>query len=64
MRIQNKRILTSIVFVFLNTACFAVQEVPPPGPPPGPGLPIDGGVFVGALFALFYGVKRIIKNNN
>ncbi|WP_369385167.1 PID-CTERM protein-sorting domain-containing protein [Jejuia pallidilutea] len=30
-------------------------------PPPPVGLPIDGGVLVGALVALFYGGKKLLK---
>ena len=62
MRIQNKRILTSILFILISFVCFALEDPPPPSTPP-PGLPIDGGLFVGVLFALFYGVKKIIRNN-
>jgi len=35
------------------------------GPPPPPGLPIDGGLLYGMAFALFYGVKKVLlKRNN
>ena len=35
---------------------------PPPLPPPPPGLPIDGGIWLGACVAIFYGVKKILSN--
>ncbi|GAA4801679.1 hypothetical protein [Litoribaculum gwangyangense] len=59
MTIQNKRILASVLFVLISFACVA-QQPPPPGPPPPFGFPIDGGVLLGAVFALFYGVKKIL----
>jgi len=62
MTIQNKRILASILFVLISFVCVS-QELPPPGPPPGPGLPIDGGLIAGACFALFYGAKKLLKKN-
>ncbi len=64
MMIQNKRKITSILFVLISVLCFA-QELPPPGPPitPPPGLPIDGSVLIGACIALFYGAKKLLKSN-
>ncbi|MDO5979029.1 PID-CTERM protein-sorting domain-containing protein [Flavivirga spongiicola] len=63
MTVQNKRILASVLFVLISFACFAQDPPPPPGPPPG--LPIDGGVLMGIIFALFYGVRKLlIKNKN
>lgn len=43
MRIQNKNILASILFLSISFVCDAQPEgVPPPAPPPPPpGLPID-----------------------
>ena len=42
----------------------AQRELPPPdlAPPPPPGLPIDGGVLLGAFVAIFYGVKKIVSD--
>ena len=63
MTVQNKRIFASILFILISFVCVA-QNPPPPGPPP-PGFPIDGGVLLGVIFALFYGVRKLlIKNNN
>ena len=57
MTVQNKRILTSILFVLISFVCVA-QVPPPPGPPPV-GFPIDGGLFFGVIFALFLWRKKI-----
>ncbi len=66
MTIQNRRIFASILFVLISFVC--VAQIPPtPGvTPPPPGLPIDGGVILGAVFALCYGVKKLLfqKNSN
>ncbi|GGD17880.1 PID-CTERM protein-sorting domain-containing protein [Hyunsoonleella pacifica] len=62
MMIQTKRILASILFVLISVVCVAQGSgPPPPGPPPPVGLPIDGGVLVGVLVALFYGGKKLLK---
>ena len=58
MTIQNKRIFASILFVLISLVCVG-QSPPPPGAPPPPGFPIDGGVLLGAVFAVFYGVKKL-----
>ncbi|WP_418604596.1 PID-CTERM protein-sorting domain-containing protein [Hwangdonia sp.] len=64
MTIQNKRIFASILFVLISFVCVAQgSEPPPPGPPPPPGTPIDGGLLAGACFALFYGVKKLLKKS-
>ncbi|WP_303316706.1 hypothetical protein Q4Q34_07835 [Flavivirga abyssicola] len=62
MTVLNKRILTSILFVLISFVCVA-QDPPPPGPPAPIGLPIDGGVLLGVIFALFYGVRKLMINN-
>jgi len=63
MKIQNKRLLASILFVLISFVCMAQSTKPPPPlPPPPPGLPIDGGILLGACFAIFYGVKKILSN--
>ena len=61
MTIQNKRIFASILFVLISFVCASAQTLPPPGPPPPVGFPIDGGVFIFACVALFYGTKKIVK---
>ena len=69
MTIQNKIIFASILFVLISFVCVAQDPgsiPPPPGPPPPPGFPIDGGLLFGMIFALFYGVKKLVfpTNNN
>tara|TARA_R110002049_G_scaffold207188_2_gene377679 strand:- start:2327 stop:2524 length:198 start_codon:yes stop_codon:yes gene_type:complete len=64
MTIQNKRIFASILFVLISFVCAHAQgggALPPPGPPPPPGLPIDSGVLAGALVAVFYGIRKLVK---
>lgn len=63
MTIQNRRIFASILFVLISFVCIA-QDPPPPGPPPPVGFPIDGGVILGAVFALCYGVRKILFQNS
>lgn len=64
MTIQNKRIFASILFVLISFVCSAQGGgmPPPPGPPPI-GLPIDGGVIMGACFAVFYGARKLLKRS-
>jgi hypothetical protein len=59
MRIQNKNILASILFVLISFVCVAQGgQPPPPMPPPPPGLPIDDALPVLFVIALLYGVVR------
>lgn len=62
---QNKKLFASILFLLISFICIGQEEPPPPGPP-APGLPIDGGVLFGMIFALFYGVRKLLLgiNNN
>ena len=62
MKIQNKRLFASILFVLISFVCMAQKIPPPPTPPPPPGLPIDGGVLLGVGFAIFYGVRKTLNN--
>ena len=65
MRIQNKQILTSILFLLISFVCLAVPPPPPPQPggPTPPGLLIDEFLIYGVAFALIYGVKKILSFN-
>lgn len=63
MRIQNKKILASILFVLISFVCSAQGvEPPPPSPPPPPGLPIDGSLPILIILALVFGVYRKAKS--
>ena len=60
MRIQNKKIIASILFVLISFVCIAQGSgPPPPSPPPPPGLPIDGGILALLGLGLVYGIKKL-----
>jgi hypothetical protein len=62
MRIQNKKIIASILFVLISFVCAAqVSGPPPPSPPPPPGLPIDGGILALLGLGLVYGAKKLLR---
>ncbi len=62
MRIQNKKIIASILFVLISFVCVAqVSGPPPPSPPPPPGLPVDGGILTLLGLGLVYGAKKLLK---
>jgi len=64
MRIQNRKITASILFVLISFVCVAQggHGPPPPAPPPPPGFPIDGGVLVAMGLALLYGSRKLLKS--
>ena len=68
MIIQSKRIFVSVLFVLMGLVSSAQgtdDDPPPPSGTPPPGLlPIDGGVLLGACFAIAYGARKLLKNNN
>ncbi|AUP79530.1 PID-CTERM protein-sorting domain-containing protein [Flavivirga eckloniae] len=61
---QNKRILASTLFMLISFVSMAQTTPPPPPSGPPPGLPIDGGVLLGMVFALFYGIRKLMIKNN
>ncbi|OUR91204.1 hypothetical protein A9Q87_11010 [Flavobacteriales bacterium 34_180_T64] len=62
MRIQNRTILASILFVLISFVCMAQGgNPPPPGPPPPPGLPIDGLIPIAIILAIYYGARKHFK---
>ncbi len=61
MKIQNKKMVASVLFVLISFVCVAQSTPPPPMPPPPPGLPIDGGIFVGIFIGLLIGVRKLLK---
>lgn len=64
MKIQNKKIFASILFVLISFVCAAQGgNPPPPMPPPPPGLPIDGFTTVAVIVAAFLGIKKTIQNS-
>ncbi|WP_338732326.1 hypothetical protein [Mangrovimonas cancribranchiae] len=62
MKLQNKKIIASILFLLISFVCVAQQvNAPEPNsnrPPPPPGVPIDSGVYIVAGLALAYGVYK------
>jgi hypothetical protein len=64
MKIQNRTIIASILFVLISFVCVAQGgNPPPPMPPPPPGLPIDGATPFVLILAIIYGIKKSIKRN-
>ncbi|TXD82729.1 hypothetical protein ESY86_13065 [Subsaximicrobium wynnwilliamsii] len=66
MRIQNKNIIASILFVLISFVCIGqggtTGPPPPAGPPGPPGLPIDGATTIAVIAGLFYGIKKTLKH--
>ncbi|MCH4552223.1 hypothetical protein [Aestuariibaculum lutulentum] len=62
MRIQNKNILASILFVLISFVCLGQPDPPPPTPPPG--LSVDFGIFAVLSFGVFYGSKKLLSKKN
>ena len=63
--VPNRIIVILVVFFLKQTNVFADGGPPPPStPPPPPGLPLDGGLFVLALFSLCYGIYKMSKLKN
>ncbi|PNQ74839.1 hypothetical protein C1T31_01490 [Hanstruepera neustonica] len=62
MKVQNRKIVASILFLLISFVCVAQTGPPPPQPPPPPGLPIDGGVIFTLIAGLFYGVFRSLRS--
>ena len=66
MKVYNKKISASILFVIIGTVCLA-QVVNPPPPEiqdTPPGLPIDGLTAVFAIIGAVYGIRKVIQNSN
>jgi hypothetical protein len=68
MRIQNKNIIASILFVLISFVCIGQNGAPGPPPPeamgapPPPGFPIDGASTIAIIAGLFYGIKKTLKH--
>lgn len=63
MKMQNMKILTSLLFLLISFVGVAQTMPPPPQPPPPPGLPIDSGILAMMVLGLFYGVYKLLKAN-
>lgn len=69
MKMPKIKIIASILFLLISFVCVAQdagRNMPPPqvpGPPPPPGLPIDGGLFAVMALGLCYGVYKLLKAN-
>lgn len=63
MKIQNKEIIASILFVLISFVCLAQggNPPPPPSPPPPPGLPIDGGLLTILGLGVIYGANKLLR---
>jgi hypothetical protein len=65
MKIQNKKMVASILFLLISFVTVAQNMIgdapPPPAPPTPPGLPIDGGLLAGLFIGIFLGVKKLLK---
>lgn len=61
MIVKQKAIIVASLFVLISFVCVAQGGLngPPAPTPPPPGLPIDGGLCYGMVFALFYGVRKL-----
>lgn len=70
MKVYNKKILASILFVIIGTVCLAQVDNPPPSPEtqgsptPPVGTPIDGLTAVFAVIGAVYGIRKVIQNSN
>lgn len=67
MNFKNKKLIASFLLLLISFVCVAQvpgSTPPPPGPPPPVGLPIDGGIFYGLVFAVIYGVKKLLFKRN
>ncbi len=64
MKLQNKRIFASILFVLISFVCTAQLggDPPPPMPPPPPGLPVDGMVLFVLVIGVIYGIKKRLEH--
>ena len=64
--IQIKRLIATILFVFITFTSYG-QEVVPPSPgappqgPPPPGLPIDSALISLLVVGILYGTYKAIK---
>ena len=63
---QNRKILSSILFVLVRFVCSAQVggNPPPPLPPPPPVLPIDGDLVFLIVSGLFLWIKKKLSSSS
>ena len=60
--VPNRVFIILIVFLMQATAVFARTNPPQPRRAPvGPGLPLDGEIFLFALFSVCFGIYKLHK---
>jgi hypothetical protein len=63
--VPNRVFIFLVVFLMQGTAVFAAPGPPPPSTPPPPvGLPLDGAIFLFALFSVCFGIYKLHKIKN
>ena len=63
--VPNRVFIILLVFLIQGTAVFAAPGPPPPSSPPTPpGFPLDGEIFVFALFSVCFGIYKLHKIKN
>ena len=63
--VPNRVFIILVVFLMQGTAVFSAPGPPPPSStPPPPGLPLDGGIFLFALFSMCFGIYKLNKIKN
>ncbi|MCR8667298.1 hypothetical protein NO995_06375 [Aestuariibaculum sp. M13] len=67
MRIQNKNIIASILFVLISFVCFAQKMPPSPEKSNGTipvGLSVDLGVVAILFLGMLYGSKKLLSKKD
>ena len=63
--VPNSVFIILVAFLMQGTAVFAAPGPPPPSStPPPPGLPLDGAIFLFALFSVCFGIYKLHKIKN
>ncbi|WP_396140108.1 hypothetical protein [Flavobacterium sp.] len=62
--VPNRVFIILVVFLMQGTAVFAAPGPPPPSAPPPVGLPLDGPIFLFALFSVCFGIYKLNKIKN
>jgi hypothetical protein len=63
--VPNRVFIIQVVFLMQGTAVFAAPDLPTPSNDPGPpGLPLDGAIFLFALFSVCFGIYKLYKIKN